>query len=59
TARATLEQHTDDLAMAPWRHLGDQGCARLLELLDRPMRLVVEAGGVPFPNPVGLPAPSA
>ena len=59
TARAALERRTDDLAMAPWRHLGDQGCARLLDLLDRPTRLVVEAGGVPFPNPVGLPAPSA
>ena len=58
-ARAALEHRTDDLAMAPWRHLGDDGCARLLDLLDRPTRLVVEAGGVPFPNPVGLPAPAA
>jgi hypothetical protein len=56
-ARAALEQRTDELATAPWRRLGDDGCARLLELLARPVRLVVEAGGVPFPNPVGLPRP--
>jgi hypothetical protein len=58
-AREAHERRTDDLAMAPWRHLGDDGCARLLGLLDRPVRLVVEGGGVPFPNPVGLPAPAA
>jgi hypothetical protein len=28
-----------------------------LQLLDEPGRRVVEGGGVPFPNPVGLPAP--
>jgi helix-turn-helix protein len=57
--RAARERRTDDLAMPPWRQLGPDGCARLLELLDRPVRLVVEGGGIPFPNPVGLPAPSA
>jgi hypothetical protein len=43
--------------MAPWRHLGEAGCARLLDLLGRPTRMVVQGGGVPFPNPVGLPEP--
>jgi hypothetical protein len=57
-ARDAREQRTDELAMAPWHHLGADACARLLQLLDRPVRLVVEGGGVPFPNPVGLPAPS-
>jgi hypothetical protein len=57
-ARDAREQRTDELAMGPWHHLGPGACARLLELLDRPVRLVVEGGGVPFPNPVGLPAPS-
>jgi helix-turn-helix protein len=57
-AREALEQRTDELAMAPWRQLGGDGCARLLELLDRPARLVVKGGGVPFPNPVGLPRPA-
>jgi hypothetical protein len=54
-ARDAREQRTDELAMAPWHHLGADACARLLGLLDRPVRLVVERGGVPFPNPVGLP----
>jgi integrase len=58
-ARDAREASTDDLAAAPWDHLGPDACARLLALLDRPVRLVVEGGGIPFPNPVGLPAPSA
>ncbi|HEV2892760.1 MAG TPA: hypothetical protein VG411_03330 [Actinomycetota bacterium] len=58
-AREVREQRTDDLSMGPWHQLGESGCARLLKLLDEPVRLVVEGGGVPFPNPVGLPAPSA
>jgi hypothetical protein len=32
--RRHVEQQTDTAAAAPWRHLGDDGCARLLELLD-------------------------
>jgi hypothetical protein len=55
--RAAVEDRTDDLAMAPWRHLGAEGCARLLDLLARPTRLIVQGRGVPFPNPVGLPEP--
>jgi len=58
-ARERREGRTDDLSMPPWRRLGEGGCVRLLELLDRPVRLVVQGGGVPFPNPVGLPAPAA
>jgi hypothetical protein len=58
-ARDAREAGTDDLAAAPWDHLGPGACARLLALLDRPVRLVVEGGGIPFPNPVGLPAPTS
>jgi hypothetical protein len=57
--RDARERRTDELAMAPWRRLGEEGCGRLLELLGEPVRLVIEGGGVPFPNPVGLPAPAA
>jgi hypothetical protein len=57
-ARDAREQRTDTLAMPPWRALGADGCARLLALLDTPVRLVIQHGGVPFPNPVGLPAPT-
>lgn len=58
-ARDARERRTDDLAMPPWRRLGPGGCARLLDLLGPPVRLVVDGGGIPFPNPVGLPAPTA
>ena len=58
-AREVREQRTDELSMGPWRQLGEEGCARLLQLLDEPVRLVIEGGGVPFPNPVGLPGPAA
>jgi hypothetical protein len=58
SGRDGRERCTDELAMAPWRQLGAKSCDRLLELLDHPVRLVIEGGGVPFPNPVGLPPPS-
>ena len=59
TARDARERRTDELATPPWDQLGPDGCSRLLELLDQPVHLVVAGGGIPFPNPVGLPAPSA
>jgi hypothetical protein len=58
-ARDAREARTDDLATDPWDRLGPDACARLLALLDRPVHLVVEGGGIPFPNPVGLPAPTS
>jgi hypothetical protein len=57
-ARDARERRTDELAAAPWERLGPEACDRLLGLLAEPVRRVVEGGGVPFPNPVGLPAPS-
>jgi len=58
-ARDARERRTDELAAAPWARLGPAGCDRLDALLDEPVRRVVDGGGIPFPNPVGLPAPSA
>ena len=43
---AAIEDRTDDLAVDPWRHLGEQGWARLLDLLGRPTRLIVQGRGV-------------
>jgi len=57
-ARDAREGRTDDLAAAPWARLGLAACDRLLALLDEPVRRVVDGGGIPFPNPVGLPPPS-
>jgi hypothetical protein len=56
--RDARERRTDDLAMPPWRLLGPAACDRLLDLLGPPVRLVVDGGGIVFPNPVGLPAPT-
>jgi hypothetical protein len=43
-ARETLERRTDELAMAPWRHLGPAACARL-RALARPLSEALVAGG--------------
>jgi hypothetical protein len=42
--RDALEGLTDELAMAPWRHLGDDGCTRLRELVRPFSRTIVESG---------------
>jgi hypothetical protein len=45
------------LAGAPWDHLGSGRTTQLLELLTPLARTIAERGGVPVPNPVGVPAP--
>ncbi|HYP24398.1 MAG TPA: hypothetical protein VEV43_12560 [Actinomycetota bacterium] len=55
--RAWIEDRTDDAALGPWRSLGDGASERLLMLLERPVERVLAGGGVPFPNPMGLPRP--
>lgn len=55
--RDDVEAHTDDAAEAPWRALGPERTERLLELLTPMARAINAAGGVPVPNPVGVPAP--
>jgi hypothetical protein len=52
-ARQAIEDRTDALAMAPWRHLGADGCRRLEELMLPLTDRVADAGFV-FPNPMGL-----
>jgi helix-turn-helix protein len=52
-----VEDTTDALAAAPWEHLGPERTARLLELLGPLAHTIAERGGVPVPNPVGVPAP--
>jgi hypothetical protein len=54
--RAEVEARTDELAEAPWRALGPERTERLLELLTPMARAISAAGGVPVPNPVGVPA---
>ncbi len=52
-----VEDATDALAAAPWEHLGPERTARLLALLEPLARTIAERGGLPVPNPVGVPAP--
>lgn len=55
--REAVEVSTDNAAEAPWRALGAERTERLLELLTPMARAINAAGGVPVPNPVGVPAP--
>jgi helix-turn-helix protein len=55
--RAEVEARTDALAEEPWRALGPERTERLLALLTPMARAINDAGGVPVPNPVGVPAP--
>jgi hypothetical protein len=55
--RAEVEARTDALAEEPWLALGPERSERLLELLTPMARAIADAGGVPVPNPVGVPAP--
>ena len=55
--RAEVEARTDTLAEEPWRAIGPERTERLLELLTPMARAINAAGGVPVPNPVGVPAP--
>ena len=54
-ARQQIEDHTDGLAMQPLRALSEAQLARLTALASRVGRQIIAAGGVPFPNPMGLP----
>jgi hypothetical protein len=56
-ARAAIEDCTDRLAETPWSRLGERRAERLAELLRPIARGVVSAGGVPVPNPIGVPEP--
>jgi hypothetical protein len=54
-AKQQLEDHTDALAAPPLAALSDEEQRRLLSLLQPLQQQIIRAGGVPFPNPMGLP----
>jgi hypothetical protein len=58
-AREAVERRTDELALVPYRALGDERCERLWRLVHRLARTVVDQGGVPYPNPIGVPPAQA
>ena len=57
--RRALEQTTDDLAAAPFLALGAREADEALASARSVARAVAEGGDIPFPNPMGLPAPGA
>lgn len=44
--RQRIEDRTDALALAPWEHLGEDGCARLRELVRPLAKAIAEGGGL-------------
>jgi hypothetical protein len=55
--RDQVEHDTDRLAAEPLQRLGDKRAARLLELLAPLTARLVRTGEIPYPNPIGVPAP--
>jgi hypothetical protein len=52
--RQMIEDKTDLLASPPWRHLGEERHNRLLQLVYPLSASIVELGGFPQQNPLGL-----
>ena len=57
SARREIEHRTDELALPPWRMLGDGGAQRLAELVAPLVGRVADGGAFPVPNPIGVPSP--
>lgn len=58
-ARATVERITDELAAPPWQHIGRERSLRLWRQMRELSGQIIDGGGVPVPNPMGLPWPPA
>lgn len=56
-AHARIERRTDTLAAQPWERLGAAGTDEL-EVLLRPIAAAA-AASIPYPNPMGVPAPGS
>ena len=52
--RNAIEARTDQLAMGPIGRLGKEKTRTLIDEMRRISRKVVDAGALPFPNPMGL-----
>ncbi|MGW6062574.1 SCO6745 family protein [Streptomyces sp. NPDC055189] len=59
TERELIEDATDRLSARLLRPLAARDADALLAALERPVRQILAAGLVPFPNPIGLPRPAA
>jgi Helix-turn-helix family len=58
-AKQRLEDRTDELAAPPLAALDDGERRRLIDRVERVRRAVLDAGGMTFPNPIGLSDPRA
>jgi hypothetical protein len=56
-ARATLEEDTNRPALTPWERLGAERAERFYTLMQPLVRQIVRSGGMPMPNPMGVPVP--
>lgn len=52
--RQAIEDRTDQLALSPWQHLGGERSERLLALAQPISQRIVDQGGIPPVNPLGL-----
>jgi hypothetical protein len=52
--RAGVERTTDDLAAEPWDRLGKERTDKLAALAGPIAQVLVDAGAMPLPNPIGV-----
>ncbi len=55
--RGIIEQKTDQLAEQPYRALSSREMDEAMRLLASLATTITRSGDIPFPNPIGLPAP--
>jgi hypothetical protein len=56
-ARREIEELTDRLALGPYEALGAGRCDELVAALHGLAQRLVDTGGMPWPNPIGVPWP--
>ena len=56
--RTRVEARTDRLAVAPYAAIGSGRTERLYDLTRPLAQRIIDEGGLPIPNPVGVPRPS-
>jgi hypothetical protein len=52
--RQTIEDRTDELAVPGFAAIGADGAGRLAELMEPVAEAIGAAGGIPWPNPMGV-----
>jgi hypothetical protein len=55
--RQAIEERTDQLSLPAWQILGEENFARLITLMKPISTMIIDRGGIPMPNPMGVPRP--